>query len=139
MSNQILHLVGRWSPRYLAVSLFCFVANNLLLIALDRAGLALWLMILISGCVMIPLGFILQALVTFSVPLSWPSLRRYSLVLLPNLPLAWVLLWLLRDQFGLAMEWAAPAVTLLLFLWTAVGSAWALYLQPVGRLHLPDR
>lgn len=126
---KLTHLLARWSPRYLLVSLFCFVANNLLLIALDHLGVPLWCMILISGSVMIPLGFALQALVTFSVPLNWASFGRYALVIAPNLPAAWALLWLVRDEAGLSMTMAAPAVTLLLFAWNAAGSVWAIYLR----------
>jgi len=64
--------------------------------------------------------------VTFAAPLRWSAFWRYALAMLPNVPLAFALLWLLRDWLGLAMYWAAPAVSGLMFLWNGIGSIWAL-------------
>jgi hypothetical protein len=118
--------LGWGTIRYGAVSLFCFLFNNLLLIALDSLGLALWLTLLVSAATMILLGFVLQALITFSVPLSWAALGRYTLVMLPNIPAAYILLWLLRVWLMVPMHFSAPIVTTLMLIWNGLGSWWAL-------------
>jgi predicted membrane protein len=66
----------------------------------------------------------LQSLYTFRVPLSLGGLSRYSLVMAVNLPVAFVLLWLLNQW--MPMTYSAPIVTTLLLVWNAIGSIWAL-------------
>jgi hypothetical protein len=123
--DRLRFVTGR-TARYGAVSLVCFIANNLLLIGFDRLGIPLWLNIAISVALMILLGFVLQISVTFSAPLSWRALARYTLVMLPNVPAAFVLLWLLRDQLHMPMHYAAPIVTTVMLIWNGLGSIWAL-------------
>lgn len=117
----------RWTPRYLLVSLICFACSNALLIGFDALGAPYWATLILNALVLIPLGFFLQALITFSVPLTWRAFCRYGLVFLPNTPVAFLLLWLLRDRLNLAMTIAAPAVTIGMVLWNYVGSIWALH------------
>ena len=112
--------------RYGAVSLLCFIINNLLLIGLDMLGQPLWVSLLVSASVMIIIGFSLQSIFTFAVPLKWSAFGRYSLMMLPNVPLAYALLWLLNEQLSIAMYFSAPLATAFLVIWNATGSAWAL-------------
>src|SRR5512139_3016490 len=123
---NVIRFWGGRTARYGAVSLVCFIVNNLLLIGLDALGAPLWLTLGISAALLILLGFALQALITFAVPLSWPALVRYTLVMLPNIPAAYVLLWLLRDRLGVPMHFSAPIVTTLMVIWNGMGSIWAL-------------
>lgn len=111
---------------YGAVSLLCFVLNNLLLILADKNGLPLWASLLLSGATIIPLGYLLQSTLTFQIAFGWPAFARYSLIMLPNLPFAFAILWVLRDLVRLPMHYAAPAATVLMLIWNAAGSAWAL-------------
>jgi len=126
MDRNRLRFVIERTARYGVVSLVCFIVNNLLLIGFDRMGLPLWLNLAISATLMILLGFVLQTSITFSAPLSWRALARYTLVMLPNVPAAFVLLWLLRDQLQMPMHYAAPIVTTLMLIWNGLGSIWAL-------------
>jgi putative flippase GtrA len=117
----------RKAGSYGAVSIVCFVLNNLLLIGMDALGQPLWLSLAVSATTMILLGFVLQSFFTFEAPLNWPAFARYTLMMLPNVPLAYGLLWLLHDRLSLTMLFAAPAATTLMLLWNAAGSAWALH------------
>ena len=118
--------IVRKATSYGLVSLVCFVLNNLLLIGLDALGQPLWLCLIIAASVMIIIGFFLQAFFTFSVPFSGHAFWRYALMMSPNIPLAYGLLWLLNTKLDLAMHFAAPIATTLMLIWNAAGSAWAL-------------
>ena len=120
-------MLARKAGSYGAVSVACFVLNNLLLIGMDALGQPLWASLAVSATTMILLGFVLQSLFTFEAPLNWPAFLRYTLMMLPNIPLAYVLLWLLHDRLSLAMHYAAPIATTLMLLWNAAGSTWALH------------
>ena len=116
----------RKAVSYGSVGLFCFISNNLLLIGMDALGQPLWITLLVSATIMIVLGYILQSVFTFVVPLNWKALGRYTLMMLPNVPLAYALLWLLHEKLSIAMYYSAPIATVLLLIWNAAGSAWAL-------------
>lgn len=113
-------------PRYLAVSLVCVLVNNILLIGLDRLGVYYGLNVLISAAVMIPFSFALQVRVTFACPATLRAFFRYAAILLVNTPAAFLLLALIHDWGRVSMPYAAPAVTMIMFLWNFVGSHWAL-------------
>lgn len=119
--------LARLSPRYALASLICFAASNALLIGLDSVGFPYWASLFVNAVILIPLGFWLQATLTFSVPLTWRAFGRYTLVFLPNTPLAFVILWLVHERLRLPMTIAAPIVTLLLVAWNFLGSVWALH------------
>lgn len=113
-------------PRYFAVSAFCLGLSNVILIGADRLGLSSGAGVLLSAALLIPVGFLLQARLTFAVPLNWHAFFRYAAALMLNVPLSWLLLYGLHDVGGLDMLWAAPVSTGLLFLWTYMTSRWAL-------------
>jgi putative flippase GtrA len=123
--GRITDLV-RKAGSYGLVSIACFILNNLLLIGMDALGQPLWASLAASATTMILLGFVLQSFFTFESPLNWPAFIRYTLMMLPNVPLAYVLLWLLGNRLSLPMYYAAPVATTLMLLWNAAGSAWAL-------------
>lgn len=116
----------RRGPRYIAVSLFCMGLSNAILIGMDRAGFSYGIAVLASAAILIPVGFLLQARVTFGMPLRLDAFVRYAAALALNVPLSWIALFFLHDLGGLDMMWAAPAATILLFLWTYLTSSWAL-------------
>jgi putative flippase GtrA len=109
---------------YSLVSGFCYALNNGLLIGFDWAGLPLWMNLIISADIVITAGYLLQSVYTFRTPLGWRSYGRYLMVMVPNVPVAYVLLWIL--DHWLPMVYAAPIVTTILLMWNAVGSVWAL-------------
>jgi len=120
----------RFLPRYSVIGVLCALFNNLLLIALDMLGLHFSVSVAISVAVMIPLGFLLQSRLTFAAQPNWPSFWRYAAGLIGNLPLAWLLMWLFRDQAGMPMFIAAPVVTAIAFLLNFAASYWALAQRP---------
>lgn len=120
---SLLRKVGSYG----LVSIICFLLNNLLLIGMDALGQPLWLTLIVSATTMILLGFTLQSFLTFEAPLNWPAFGRYTLMMLPNLPFAYDMLWLLNERLAVPMHYAAPAATTVMLLWNAAGSTWALY------------
>lgn len=119
--------LARKAGSYGLVSLFCFILNNMLLIGMDALGQPLWLTLAVSATAMIVIGFVLQSVFTFAAPLTWPAFGRYTVMMLPNVPLAFGLLWLLNERLSLPMIYSAPIATTLLLIWNAAGSAWALH------------
>jgi putative flippase GtrA len=122
----------RRGPAYLAVSVTCVLLNNALLIALDRLSVHYVLSVLISAAVMIPFSFGLHARFTYAVEPSAASFARYASVLIVNTPMAWLLFFIIHDRGGLAMTFAAPIVTGILFVWNFAASDWAIAAQPRG-------
>lgn len=120
----------RRSPRYIIISLFCVALSNLILIGIDRAGLSYTIGVLSSAAILIPVGFLLQARLTFATSWSWDAFCRYAFALLLNIPLSWIALFLIHDLGRIDMLWAAPAATILLFFWTYLVSHWALIARP---------
>ncbi len=116
----------RRAPRYTAVSLFCVLFNNALLIAFDAAGIHYSAAVLISAGVMIPLAYALHCTLTFAVEPGWRAFARYFGVQIVNTPMAWLLFLLIHDWGGLPMLIAAPVVTGLLFPWNFFSSGWAI-------------
>ncbi|GGJ58044.1 hypothetical protein CDQ92_00710 [Sphingopyxis bauzanensis] len=113
-------------PRYVAVSLFCIVFNNALLIGLDWTGVHYGAAVLISAAVMIPLSYALHCMLTFATEPGWRAFARYSAVLIVNTPIAWLLFLLVHDWGAMPMLFAAPVVTGLLFVWNFFTSGWAI-------------
>ena len=134
-SRQDRKILARKAGSYGFVSLVCFVTNNILLVVLDSMGQPLWSTLAISAFSMIVLGFTLQSVLTFGAPLSWPAFGRYTLMMLPNIPLAYGLLWVLSGPLALPMLYSAPIATTIMLLWNAAGSAWALH----RRSEAPNR
>lgn len=126
----------RRAPRYTAVSLFCVLLNNVLLIALDAAGIHYGAAVLISAGVMIPLAYALHSTLTFAVEPGWRAFARYFGVQIVNTPIAWLLFLLIHDWSGVPMLFAAPLVTGLLFLWNFFSSGWAIVPHAATRSSL---
>lgn len=116
-------------PRYISISLFCMALSNLILIGVNRAGLSYTVGVLSSAAILIPVGFLLQARLTFATSWSWSAFYRYAFALLFNIPLSWIALFLIHDLGSIDMLWAAPAATTLLFFWTYLVSHWALIVR----------
>ncbi|MEJ7933707.1 GtrA family protein [Sphingobium sp. AN558] len=116
----------RRSPRYVLVSLFCMGLSNAILIAADRLGFSSAAVVILSAVVLIPVGFLFQARVTFAIRPNLEAFSRYAAALALNVPLSWLVLFLTHDLAGLDMVLAAPLATVLLFLWTYFVSSWAL-------------
>lgn len=117
------------SPRYLAVSVLCMVLNAVLLIALDRAGVHYVISVLVSAAVLIPLSYAIHVVWTYRVEGGGRSFGRYSATQIVNTPIALFLFFIIHDRLALAMEWAAPIVIALMFLYNFLSSFWAIVLR----------
>jgi len=126
----------RRAPRYTAVSLFCVLFNNFLLIALDEVGIHYAVAVVISAGIMIPLAYALHSAVTFGAEPGWRAFARYFWVQIVNTPIAWLLFLLIHDWGDFPMLFAAPLVTGLLFLWNYFSSGWAIVPHTATRSSL---
>ena len=113
------------SPRYFVVSVVCAAVYNGIMIGLDRIGVHYAISQAISAVVLLPLGYLMQAKVTFTAQRSWYDFLRYSIALITNYPVAVATLWLLCDLLHLDMIWAAPISMIVLFVWNYMMSVWA--------------
>lgn len=122
-------------PRYTLVSIFCALLHNAILIAMDAAGFGILACQAASAAVLLPVGFWLQAQVTFNCERSWRGFARYSAALITNFPVALLALWLSRDLAGLSMWISAPFSSLVLYGWNFATSTWALAPRRGVRAH----
>lgn len=122
----MIHPLLLRGPRYLAVTLFCFVFNNVLLLALSRMGLHYVWCVLISIAVMIPLSYWLHARYTFGTSCEHTTFVRFAAAQALNIPVSLVLFYLLRDRLNLSMNIAVPLSTSVMFAWNFVAAWWAL-------------
>lgn len=116
----------RRSPIYLTIGSFCALFNNVLLIWLDHIRVYYGISVVISAAIMIPMGFALHARFTYLVAPTAAAFARYASLQLCNTPAAWLLLLIIHDWNGLAMMYAAPIITIILFVWNYVLTGWAL-------------
>ncbi len=113
-------------PRYLAVGITCAILHNATMIGGDLLGLHYVLSTMISYVITCLWGYWLHATFTFGHGLSATSLFRYALGLAANVPGSLVLMFLFCDVAGLPVAVAAPATTIIFFLWNFAMSHWAI-------------
>jgi putative flippase GtrA len=113
-------------PRYACVGIACALFNNFLFIGMDAADIHYGVAVIFSTLIMIPLSYCLQRYFTFSVPADWRAFGRYASVFIVNMPLSWFLLFIIHDLGSIPMIWAAPILTVVMFVWNFVASSWAM-------------
>lgn len=112
--------------RFLLVGLACAALNNVLVIALDAAGVHYALAAAIAFVPVLLAGYALHVAFTFSQTPGWVSLARYGLAMLANYPLLVALLFVLCDLGQLPVRLAVPIATVLMFVWNYAASRWAI-------------
>ncbi|MEY2942707.1 MAG: hypothetical protein RLY97_721 [Pseudomonadota bacterium] len=120
------------APRYLAISLFCFLFNNALLLLLAHGRLHYVLAVGLSFSILTPLSYGLHMAFTYRIARGWASFTRYVAAQAVNLPAAILLYFLLCNLGGISMFWATPLVTLTMFAWNFTSSFWAAYSRKVS-------
>lgn len=130
-AGPLLALV-RGGPRYIAIAVFCVLLHNAIMITLDAVGVHYGIGLLVSAAVLIPLGFVLHAVFTFSATMSWYSFLCYSVVVILNTPLSFVSIWLLHDVLEIAVAVAVPVSTVVLFVWNFLSTG-ATIKRPTGK------
>ena len=93
---------------YLAIAGICIVLHNAVIILADAAGIALWLAVLLSFCVVAGTGYVLHSVFTFRRPLAAAAFVRYVIAMIANIPLAFFTIWFWHQQVGLPMVFASP-------------------------------
>jgi putative flippase GtrA len=123
----------RTMPRYLLVSIACALLYNGIMIVGDFVGVHYVASTLVSFVVVVLFGYVLHATFTFGRAFSVGSLWRFALGMAFNLPGSLVLMFLLRGLAGIPVAAAAPATTIILFLWNFAVSHWAIVANPATR------
>lgn len=117
------------SPSYGIVSIVCALIYNGIMIGLDRLGVHYAVSQAVSAAVLLPVGYTMQAQLTFNAGRSWRDFCRYSAALVTNYPVAIAVLWLMCDWLKLDMFWASPISMVVLFIWNYATSTWAFSLS----------
>ena len=112
-------------PRYVLVGALCAGLYNLIMIAGDALGVHFVASTVFAFVVNVLVGYTLHCRFTFSEPMTWPGLARYTAAMLLNLPLSIVGIWLLHDVVRLPIWLASPLLTAFLFAWNYVATHWA--------------
>jgi putative flippase GtrA len=125
--------VIRAVPRYLVVGATCAGLHNVIMITGDFLGLHYVASTLVSFVIVSLCGYRLHSTFTFDRALSMSSLWRYALAMAVNLPGSIALMFVFCDLAGLPVAAAAPATTVILFLWNFAMSHWAIVANPATR------
>lgn len=121
-------------PRYLLVGITCAVLCNAILIAGDALGFHYVPSLLIAYVIVVLWGYGLHSIFTFARELSVVSLCRYALGMAATLPASIALLFLFCDVASIAVAIAAPATTVIIFLWNFAMTRWAI----IGKQKRPS-
>lgn len=124
--GERLHSAGTWAAkailrgeriRYFVSAVVCAIANNLVLILLSRVGWSLLNLTLLSFATVGSLGYALHTRLTFGHRLGWYSYGRFMIGLSLGIPITYVALMFFCRILLLPMGFAAPATTILLFVY----------------------
>ena len=117
---------ARTSVAYLAVSGFCILLHNAVMIISDGAGTPLWLAVLLSFVAVASVGYVLHGRFTFRQPLALSAFGRYAFAMSANIPLAFITTWFWLDVAGLPMAVAAPIASACMLALNFVLGRWAI-------------
>ena len=120
-------------PRYVLVGALCAGLYNVIMIAGDAVGVHFVASTCVAFVVNVLVGYTLHCRFTFSEPMTWRGLARYTAAMLLNLPLSFAGIWLLHGVLKLPMWAAAPLVTAFLFAWNYVATHWAVVTRALTR------
>lgn len=112
--------------RFGGVSAICLGLHNTILVAADALGFDYGVALLASFAIVVVVGFILHSRFTFGIAASLPGFVRYSLALIVNVPVQWVLLGAMIEGLRLPMLAAAPLSTATMMMLNFIASRWAL-------------
>lgn len=111
--------------RYLIVSGLCALLNNASVIVLVDRGLGSVTATLIAFGPVLLIGYALHALFTFGAHPTRVSFSRFALSMAMNFPLWIAGLYLFSDVLRFPITIAAPATTVLIFVWNFASTRWA--------------
>jgi len=111
--------------RFTLVGGACALLANATIILLVRAGVGTVAATVASFVPVLLIGYALHATFTFRRAPTRVSLARYTLAMAANFPLTIGALYVLCDLLKVPVTIAAPATTLLIFLWNYLSGSWA--------------
>ena len=123
---------GRQPARYLISGGACALANNALLIAGARAGLATAELSLLSFAIIGTAGYGAHVHFTFRQKAGWRSYARFMAGVALGVPVAFMLLLLLRDVMQVPMVLAAPIATIVLMAYNYISARLAIMRRLLG-------
>lgn len=109
--------VVRSGPRYLAGAVLCAAINNVILIAGARLGWPDTLGVIATWLVGSSVGYAWHGLVTYGHGLHWRSYGQFMAGAALGVPVAWLVIMVLRKGLGWPMEWTAPTATVLMLIY----------------------
>jgi putative flippase GtrA len=113
-------------PRFVVIGGLCAFLNNVWVIGLSHFGFGY----VASSCLafgpILLVGYALHSAVTFETHFSQHSFIRYALAMATNFPIWIAALYLFCDIFNVAVAIAAPAATVLIFIWNYASARWAI-------------
>lgn len=112
--------------RYLFVGFTCALLHNAIVIGFDRVGVHYSVSSLVSFVVVVTVGYLMHTTITFKAPRNPSTFARYAVAMAANYPLIVALLFLMVTVGRMPVPIAAPAGTVVLFLWNFVASRWAI-------------
>jgi putative flippase GtrA len=117
--------------RFVVVGALCAVITNAAIILLVRAGLGSVTATIVAFVPVLLLGYALHAAFTFRRARSGISFGRYAFAMAANFPITIGAIYVLCDLLRIPVALAAPAMTLLIFLWNYLSGSWAFSVAPV--------
>ena len=117
--------------RFVMVSGLCALLSNILVIALGHYGCGYVTASLLAFGPVLLVGYVLHTTLTFEIRASYSSFFKYALAMALNFPLWIVGLFVFCDILKVAVAIAAPATTVLVFLFNYLSVRRALVLRAV--------
>ena len=111
---------------YAAIAGCCFALHNAVIILADRAGMPLWLAVLLSFVIVGGTGYLLHSVFTFRRPLAPITFVRYVIAMVANIPLAFVIIWFWHQHIGLPMVLASPLASVCMLALNFLLGRWAI-------------
>lgn len=119
--------------RFVMVGGLCAVLANAAIILLVRAGFGTLAATILAFVPVLLIGYALHAALTFRKQPSRAAFGRYALAMVANFPIWIGALYVLCDLLKVSITIAAPATTVLVFLWNYFSGGWAFAVAPPAR------
>jgi putative flippase GtrA len=132
--SSSLRVAARWVPasltlqtvRYAALGIVCALGHCAVMIAGDFAGYSYVTMTVIAYFCVTPFAYLGHAACTFNEEISVRGFLRFASGVALGFPLSFLSMAIFCSGLGMPVVIAAPATTVVLFLWNYVSAHWAI-------------
>jgi putative flippase GtrA len=111
--------------RFVLTGGLCAVLNNTLVVVLVHAGFGSSVASVMAFGPVLLIGYALHSVFTFGTPPSRLSFSRYAFAMAANFPIWIAALYVFCEVLKASIAIAAPATTVLIFLWNYMSAKWA--------------